>query len=66
MATSGSKLIGESHTDSSKLQVEALSLSKMLEYECRLDCMLLKFITSASEIRVVSIELYRAPPIPQS
>ena len=42
------------------------SHSKIVEYECRLDCMLLKFITSASEIRVVSIELYRGVLTPQS
>lgn len=30
------------------------------EYMCRLDCMLLKFITSAIEIRVTSIEYYHA------
>jgi hypothetical protein len=34
---------------------------KLVMYECRLDCMLLKFITSLSEIRVTSIELYKAP-----
>ena len=42
------------------------SHSKIVEYECRLDCMFLKFITSASEIRVVSIELYRGVLTPQS
>lgn len=40
---------------------KATPQSKIVEYICRLDCMLLKFITSASEIRVVSIELYHAP-----
>ena len=34
---------------------------KLVTYECRLDCMLLKFVTSLSEIRVTSIELCRAP-----
>lgn len=34
---------------------------KLVTYECHLDCMLLKFITMLSEIRVTSIELYRAP-----
>jgi hypothetical protein len=34
---------------------------KLVTYECRLDCMLLKFITSLSEIRVTSIEMYKAP-----
>lgn len=33
----------------------------LVTYECHLDCMLLKFITTLSEIRVTSIELYRAP-----
>ena len=36
---------------------------KIVTYECRLDCMLLKFITTLSEIRVTSIELYRIPLI---
>ena len=36
---------------------------KLVTYECRLDCMLLKFITSLSEIRVTSIEFYRAPMV---
>jgi hypothetical protein len=36
-----------------------------VEYVCRLDCMLLKFITDVSEIRVKSIEHYRGPPISQ-
>lgn len=47
--------------DSSSLQSEGATHSKIIEYICRLDCMLLKFITTASEIRVTSIELYRAP-----
>ena len=42
---------------------KAASYSKIVEYICRLDNMLLKFITTASEIRVISIELYRSPPL---
>ena len=50
-------------TDSKSLDVpKAVSHSKIVEYNCRLDNMLLKFITTASEIRVISIELYRTPP----
>ena len=49
--------------DSESLDVpKAVSHSKIVEYNCRLDTMLLKFITTASEIRVISIELYRPPP----
>ena len=60
--------------DSSHSQLTADALSdiattdiqhelKLVTYECRLDCMLLKFITSLSEIRVTSIELYKAPMV---
>jgi hypothetical protein len=47
-----------SEPDSSSLSEQE---SKIVEYMCRLDSMLLKFITTASEIRVISIELYKAP-----
>ena len=46
---------------SSEITTSNFKQLKLVTYECRLDCMLLKFITSLSEIRVTSIELYRAP-----
>ena len=36
--------------------------SKLVVYMCRLDNMLLHFVTTESEIRVVTIELFRSAP----
>jgi hypothetical protein len=41
---------------------ESSTESKLVVYMCRLDNMLLHFVTTETEIRVVSIELYRNPP----
>ena len=41
---------------------ESSAQSKLVVYMCRLDNMLLHFITTETEIRVVSIELFRNPP----
>jgi hypothetical protein len=48
-------------TSSDIATIDIQHVLKLVTYECRLDCMLLKFITSLSEIRVTSIELYKAP-----
>lgn len=37
--------------------------SKLVVYMCRLDNMLLHFVTTETEIKVTSIELYRNPPL---
>jgi hypothetical protein len=41
---------------------ESSTESKLVVYMCRLDNMLFHFVTTETEIRVVSIELYRNPP----
>jgi hypothetical protein len=41
---------------------ESAAESKLVVYMCRLDNMLLHFVTTETVIRVVSIELYRSPP----
>lgn len=48
-------------------QVGSLSINQSINpelpvYMCRLDAMHLNFVTTASEIRVLSIGLYTAPP----
>lgn len=40
---------------------ESSAESKLVVYMCRLDNMLLHFVTTETDIRVVSIELYRNP-----
>lgn len=37
--------------------------SKLVVYMCRLDNMLLQFVTTETEIKVTSIELYRNTPL---
>jgi hypothetical protein len=57
------KVVKIANADSNLESAGSESASEsIVVYMCRLDNMLLHFVTTETEIRVVSIELYRYPP----